>query len=355
MNHTAILSRAWRITLDYRVLWLFGFLVALGGGGGGGGIQWIFGDQSGGAAAGSGEPAGWDAVLGNPNLPPGLRHFLEILRDELARYQWEQLAPALITLAAMAICCLLIVIVVLTILHYIARVALIRGVDRIEATGAAPTWREGFRLGWSQRTFRLFVLELLVFGAIVFCIAAAVAMVAVPLLTMGLAGGARPFLGIAIGLVLLFCLLFPFVIAISIALGVLGELWAREITLAGRGIGDAIAEGWHHARQRLAEVGLLWLLLLLVGWLFTAVFVPLSLVVLAIAGSIGLGIGYTIFAVAGSALWALGIGGAAFLLFMMIPLTFVLGLWEVFKSSAWTLAWRSLAYPAPPPEPDLAL
>jgi hypothetical protein len=250
---------------------------------------------------------------------------------------------------------LLLVFIVTLILRYIARVALIRGVDRIEETGGAPTWREGFRLGWGPRTFRLFVLELIVFGAIAFCVAAAVAVVATPLLVMGLAGGARTFLGTALGLVLLLCLLFPFAIAIAIVLGILGEFWAREIALADRGIGDAIAEGYQRARGRAVDVGLLWLILVVAGWVFTAVFVMLTFLALAIAGSIGLGIGYTIYAAAGSALWALGIGAAAFLLFMVLPLTFVLGLWEVFKSSAWTLAWRALAAPAPPPAPDPAV
>lgn len=34
INYSAILSRAWNITWKYKILWIFGFLAALGSGGG---------------------------------------------------------------------------------------------------------------------------------------------------------------------------------------------------------------------------------------------------------------------------------------------------------------------------------
>ena len=45
--------------------------------------------------------------------------------------------------------------VVATIVRYVVRTALYRSVDQIEETGTAPTWRQGFRLGWSNRALRM--------------------------------------------------------------------------------------------------------------------------------------------------------------------------------------------------------
>jgi hypothetical protein len=362
MNHSTILSRAFEITRRYKVLWLFGFLVALASGGNGGGINYAFsGSGSGGGSAGAGRGAssGWEDLLNNPQLPPGIRRFLETLQQEVIRYRWEEIAPTLIGGVAVLLCCLALVFLVVQVLRYVARVALIRGVDQIEATGGAPTWREGFRMGWSHRTFRLFVLEVIVFGVAAFCIGALMAIAIVPMVigiagvSQGASSNAIAVPAILLGFGMLACLI-PFGIVIGIALSVLGELWAREIVLADRGIGDALADGYHRARRRLADVGLLWLILLLAGMVFGVIMILVAILILLVAGSIAVGIGYIVFAVSASALWSLAIGGAALMLGMMIPMTLIAGLWEVFRSSVWTLAWRELAAPSPLPMPDPA-
>lgn len=359
MNHSAILSRAFEITRRHKVLWLFGFLVALAGGGSGG-INFAFRGSGRSVGAGSGATSGWEDVLNNPDLPVGLRRFLETLQLELMRYRWEEIAPTLIGGIAVLLCCLFLVFLVMFVLRYVARVALIRGVDQIESTGGAPTWREGFGLGWSHRTFRLFALELIVFAVMAFSIGALIAIAVVPMVfgivgaSQGASSNAIAVPAIVIGALMLACLI-PFAIVIGVALSVLGEFWAREIALADRGIGDALADGYHRARRRLADVGLLWLILLLAGMVFGVIMILAAVMVLLVAGSIAVGIGYIIYAISASALWSLAFGAAALMLFAAIPMTLVAGLWEVFRSSAWTLAWRDLAVPSPLPEPDPAL
>ena len=139
MHYTDLIRRAWQITWRYKVLWIFGILLALTGSGGSSG--------GGGSSSGSGGGA-VPPMPGLPNFDPGL----------------------VFAFSALCCCLLLILVIALTILRYVARTALYRGVDQIEATGAAPTWREGFRLGWSNRAFRLWLLDLVVW--IPFAIAA---------------------------------------------------------------------------------------------------------------------------------------------------------------------------------------
>ena len=106
-------------------------------------------------------------------------------------------------------CCIfLIAIVIGTIVHYVARAALYRSVDQIEETGVAPKWREGFRLGWSNRSFRMWLLDLIV--GIPFFIAAMLLLLlgATPLLLLAVDSSAAKALGViaTIGLELLIML-----------------------------------------------------------------------------------------------------------------------------------------------------
>jgi uncharacterized membrane protein len=103
---------------------------------------------------------------------------------QLGRW-FAQFDPRLYVGLFVACCCLLVIFVIIAVIvRYVARAALIRSVDQIEATGSAPTWREGFRLGWSNRTFRLWLLELIVFILVGLAALVLVAAAAWPLLLL---------------------------------------------------------------------------------------------------------------------------------------------------------------------------
>ena len=59
-NFGEILTRAWKITWKYKVLWIFGILASCSQGGGGGG---------------GGGNTGFQTGISDQNLPPALRHF----------------------------------------------------------------------------------------------------------------------------------------------------------------------------------------------------------------------------------------------------------------------------------------
>ncbi len=223
MNQIDLIRRAWRLTWRHKVLWIFGFLLALTGSSGG----WSW--------SGNSRGFGGQSFDGFKNVP-GLRNF-----DPATAFR--NLNPgALIGILVPCCCLLLLVGIAAAIVNYVARAAVYRMVDEIEATGAAPDWRAGLRLGWSNRTFRLFLLDLVV-AISVAAGALIVAGVAVaPLLLLGGAGGGARLLGIILtvllGLVFLVVLLFA-----VLALSVLSQFWSREIVLRDLRAGQAVGRG----------------------------------------------------------------------------------------------------------------
>jgi hypothetical protein len=311
MHHTDLIKRAWKITWRFKVLWIFGILLALAGGGGSGG---------GGSSGGSGGRAGIPPMPSLGQINPGL----------------------VLSLAALCCCLLVIWIIALTMVRYIALTALYRGVDQIEASGAAPTWREGFRLGWSNRAFRLWLLDLAVL--IPFAIAAVVLLVlgASPLLLLFIDNPVARGIGIAVtvGLELL---VIGLLIVAGIILSVLRKFWSREVAIADCNIGEALVTGYHLVRGRLKDVSVMWLLMTAIGLGFGLVFVPVAFVILMLALAVGGGLGYALFRLTDSVLWAALFGLPPFLLIMLVPLLLIQGIYLVFESSTWTLTYREVA------------
>jgi len=318
MNHTGILKRAFEIVRRYPVLWLFGILVALtsGGGGGSGSSGYNFNQA--------------DFQRGNW---PGWLPF----------DRWSRFDPSAYIGIIVFCCCLLLILgIVALIVQYVARTALIRGVDQIEDAGGAPTWREGFRLGWSNRAFRLWLLELIVGILVTLAALVLLALCASPLLLLLIRSEVARVIGIA-STVLLGLLWLLVLIITAIALSLLGKFWEREIVLADRGIGEALSGGYMLVRRRLKDVGVMWLLMLAINIGFAILMLPVALVLAAVAGALGAALGFGIHAATGgSVVWAIAAGMPVFLLVLSIPLAFVGGIFESYRSSVWTLTYREV-------------
>ncbi len=323
MNHSALLKRAFNITKRFRVLWLFGILVALTGGG----------------ASAPGNSSGYN--FNESDLQSG--NWPNWLPVDQWRQWFEQFDPSRYLGLFVACCCLLVILaIVALIVHYVARTALIRSVDQIEATGGAPTWRAGWRLGWSNRAFRLWLLELIVGVLVMLAALVLLAVAASPLLLLLTQSDAARTIGVIIT-VLLGLPVILILIAAGIALSVLGQFWARQIALGDRSIGDAISAGYAQVRRRLRDLGVMWLFMAGIQIAFTIALIPVILLVLMIAGLLGGGLGYAVYALADSVPWAIAAGLPIFLLILIIPLTFISGLYETFRSSVWTLTYREVA------------
>ena len=134
MDHFKVLKRAWDITWRYRVLWVFGLLLALATsrGGGSGGAQYnVSGDEF---ASFSG-----DFPISSAPPPP------EVIAS---------IVGALIAIGLALACVFLILIVVFTVIRYVSETALIRLVDDHEETGEKRSLGRGIQMGWSRSALR---------------------------------------------------------------------------------------------------------------------------------------------------------------------------------------------------------
>ncbi len=125
-------------------------------------------------------------------------------------------------------------------------------------------------------------------------------------------------------------------------MGIFSQFWSREIALADRGVGEALATGYALARRRLKDMAVLWLLLFAIGLGYGLVFVVVLVAVLLLAAAVGGGIGLAVHMLTQSVGWAVAAGLPLFLLILFVPTVFIQGLWLVFESAAWTLAYREI-------------
>ncbi|MBS1250975.1 MAG: hypothetical protein MAG451_00004 [Anaerolineales bacterium] len=299
MDYFGILERSFAITRRYRVLWVFGFLLALfsAGGGAGNGFQYTF--------QGNEVPPSQFAM--GPSL--GLILILVIVT----------LAIGLAILAA--------------IINYVCQTALIGLVGEIEE-GEDPTVRHGFDVGWSRSALRLFGVDIAIFVP-VFLIAIFLALlIIVPLFMIADQGDLGP-----VVFVLLCCaaVFVPVIIAGAIILSILKTFFYRQVVLAGNSVFDAMRNGYRLVRANLGQVIAMWLIMFVIGLVWAAVNFLVGLVALAFVG----GPAALMYAVFESGLAAV-LGALPFLLPAIVIFAFINALYTVFTSAVWTLTYLEL-------------
>ena len=314
MDHLKILSRAWTMSWRYKALWLFGFLFVLAGGAGGysGG-----GGSRGGSSSGGGFPQ-WSL--------PGM-----------SAIPWNTVL--IIALAIVAV--IIALIVVLTIVRYVAETALIAGVDETESTGEAFTVRRGFRLGWSRQAWRLFLTDLTIGLVLVFGVLVLLALAASPLLLLLV--NVDVVRVIAVGATTLLALpTILFFIVVGVAFSLVRPYIQRRVVLGRQGVLASIRQGLKLVWVSLRDTGLMWLLLIAVSFVWGIVKIPVLIIAVALSlvlGGAPAGLAYLI-----SHSWEITaiLGGSLFLLVLVPVMSFVEGLFQVYHSSAWTLAYRQV-------------
>jgi hypothetical protein len=336
MDHIKILKRAFDITKTYRMLWIFGIILALTTGGGG---------NRGGSNNGGNQGS---AITPPPNFkwPPDL--------SQLRNWQFPdinlapQVANALIGVGIALACLVLLLIVISAIARYVSETSLIRMVDGYEATEEKLSFRQGFRLGWSRSAFRIFLIDLLVILAVIVVFLPLILIALLPLLawttnnnTLGVTGTVA-----TVGMMLLVIFIG---ILVAIALSLLLHFFRRACILEERGVTDSIRRGFALARQRPWDIILMGLMLfgIWLGWIILMIPVALllliaSLVIAGIPAALAGGIASLVSQGATPWIVAAVVGAPVFLVVFIGPLLFLAGLMEVFKSSTWTLTYREM-------------
>lgn len=320
MDYGHILTRAWQIAWRWKILWILGFLVALGEGGGSGNpFSYTLND---------GNNASWGPWPGGGNLGDwGYWSF--------PPQDW---AGAVLGIVG-GLCCLgLLIGIAAWVLSLIARGGLIAAVRDVEDAGTTTlrdAWRAGVRRFWTLAGIWLLTLipallaTVVVVVLIVFSVAGGVigSEMSDPATIFGAVG---PWLlcGLPLGCVLLL---------VSFVLGFVRVYAERAAVLDGLGWLDAFRYGWEVFKRNVGPTLVFWLVTLVVG-------LVVSVVALAAMGILAVPAIAIVSGSEGSA-WTLipiALGG----LLAVIVLSVLGAIVQTFISVLWTLVYRALPHRA---------
>jgi len=351
----SVLKRSWQILWNYKVLWIFGFLLAITSGGSSGGTGGSnFSNMHSRMNNYSGRLSGWPAQA-QSWLQSNFGPWFATPEKTFTTILWVVLA-----VVAFAI----VIGLLLALVRYPAEAAVLRMVDDHEQTGSKLSFKQGWHLGWNRRAFRMWVIDLIM-GApgIVFGIVSAI--IGFSFVHRALLGQLRDVAGAAIvaPLVLLFMLLIVIVL-LAVFLGILRQYMVRYAAIEGTSIGESLSQGWSLFKRHAGPTFLTWIVLvgvkivvgiamILVVFLLIPTYVIMAIpgtIVAAIPGGIAFGITTLI----NPQVWPWIIGALVaipfFFLVTLSPLSFVEGWIHIFSTNSWTLAFRQLrAMEAVPP------
>jgi len=359
MDPIKILKRAWHILWSYRALWVFGLILALAGAG----------SHGNGSNSSSRHEANPQSSQQQP-LPQDMREAFKQGSQEMQRLFNEGLTKAgiskeelstLIWIGVIFVVLCLIFGLVLAVARYVSETAVIRMVDEYENTGTKMTIKQGFRIGWSRTSWRLFLINLLVNLPLILGIVLLLTGVGIAIFRSMSQGFQQPATFTIVALIGVMFLLIFVVAIISIFLGLLRHFFWRACALENLGVRESLSRGFQMARENWKNIGLMWLVMIGLGivWAIVSIIaiiltIPVVLVT-AVAGALVAVIpvllagGLTSLFLHG---WLPWIVGTLFVLPLFFTIAFspwlLLGSWQtVFASTVWTLVYRELkALPA---------
>lgn len=361
-----ILKQAWHLLWNYKVLWIFGFLLAVTGGMGGGGNGRL----------------GYQGQETRERPPLSAPRFEERMPWAREANQWlaENVEPlfateqrALQTIVWLVIGAIVVIVLLsipLMLVYYPSTTATIRMVDDHEQTGAKVGFRQGWKLGWNRTAFRLWVIDLIVSLPVLIFIAS--------LLGLGFwifsiaESGQRTVAvtGVVAAIGCTFLVIFLFTI-VMVFLQLLRQFFWRAAALEGLGVRASFRRGWEIFQRNWQSAAVMWLVMLgvrigyaIVGFIATFLLVPVMILTGLAGGLVGAIPGFlvgglvSLFAPPWVAI-LVGILVAApfFGLLFLSPLLLLDGWMKIYESSVWTLTFRemkaleNLASPAELPAP----
>jgi hypothetical protein len=352
VNIGKILKRSWYILWNYRILWIFGILLALTTGRGGGSSN-----------------GGSSSTTQTPNTPTGNFPSIPENAPEWARQlgQWftqnvqpmfvhpEQYIGTFVMIAVIVFLIGLLISTLAAFVRYPAETAVMRMVDEYEQSGRKVGFRQGWKLGWTRRAFRLWLIDLiLAIPALVFVLmilGAGLIIYYSVSATFQVINGAG--VVAAIGMTFLSVLLL---IVVAIFLHLVRNFFARAAVLEDLSVGAALSSGWAMFKRNWKSAGLMWLVMIgigfgmgIAGMIAFFVLIPAYLILLipaAIVAALPALITYGITSIfaSGPLGWIITILVALpfFLITLFAPLLLFGGWFNLFESNVWTLTYREI-------------
>jgi hypothetical protein len=214
----------------------------------------------------------------------------------------------------------------------------------------AVTVREGWRFGWANRTWRVFLLSLLIGIPATILTIGLILLALSPLLLLMLDNTASTVLGVI--LTIFACILvFILLLIAGVIIAPIQELAWRGIALDQQGVIGSLRQTINLIKQRFKDVAIMWLLMfgVALAWGIVALLVvlPVSLIAAILVGGIPAGLVY-LFSQSG---WGALIVGAPLALLVLILISSAAnGFYLIYQSVAWTLAYLELQNPIVSPQ-----
>jgi hypothetical protein len=350
-----ILKRSWHVLWNYRMLWVFGFILAL-------------------AMAGNNVPDNsrytlndgqrnnqrqndWEGLQGNT--------FAEKMEDAFRQMsnglqQLQEQYPVEFRLGVSAIITFFVVMVILgiltAILRYVAETSSIRMVDEYEHSGVKVGFRQAWKYGWSHAAWRVFLANFIIHlpVLVLFVVLALVGW----WIFSAFMGGVESIIisSLIAGSGLAFLLIFITVI-VMVVLSVVRDFAWRMIVLEGAGVLEALRSATALIRRQWKNVGLMWLVMigLKLAWGIAFIILIFPLLIVSIFTAVG-GVAVAIvpsLLTAGVAsllsapdywpwIFAAIIGLPFFFVVAFSPILLVGGWSQIYQTSVWTLTYREL-------------
>jgi len=370
MDPVKILKRAWHILWSYRALWVFGLILALTAAGSSGGSG-----NNGARFSGDGNTQRYEAPLPENWREEVGKGFKEA-REELeklftkgvpeAGISGGELTAFLWTIGAFVVVMMLIGIV-MAIARYVSETAVIKMVDEYEATDTKMSIRNGFRIGWSRTSWRLFLINLIVH--IPAFVLLGVLVIAGFIVYRMVAGGNETFaVAGMVGLIGVVVLVIFVVAILSIILMLLRQFFWRVCALEDVGVGESLRRGFAMVRENWKNVGLMWLIMIGLGiaWIIVSFIAVILLIPVVILTSVVAAVVVVVPGLLLVGLFSLFLGGylpwiagGLFVAPLFFTIAFspwvLLTAWQqIYASTVWTLTYRELKA-LPLETPDLEI
>jgi hypothetical protein len=268
----------------------------------------------------------------------------------------RRVAVEFLTVLAVLAAAFAVTLIVAKFARYVSEAALIRMVGDYEDTGERLGIRRGLRLGFSRTAWRFFLIDLVIDVPVIGAFLALFALSFLPVV-FGIQGS-TPATVIAGSLLTggLFAVGVVLAILAGTFLSVLKRIFRQACALESLGAMASIRRGWAVVRRKPIDVFVMWLIMLGIGlgWalaiaLSFLVLFPLLILSIILGSAAGALPAYLVFLLSSlifegalPVLLAVMVGLPIFILVMLAPWWCLGGLMEVFKSSAWTLAYREL-------------
>jgi hypothetical protein len=310
MDFGKVLTRAWHIIWNNKIIWLFGIFASCGS-------QSRFSSSS---------NYSFDSRSFNGprdvNLPDGLRQFF----FNMERFFERTPDDRLLGIGLGILCLILVIALIAFLLSVLGRLSVIKGALRADAgekLSFSQLWEDGIiYFGRGLVLNLLLALAVFVLGLLF-----AVAFALIGAFTFGIG---------LICLLPIICLLIP----IGIAYGVYVELANVALVAEDLSVSEAFSRGWNVMRDNLGNIAIMALILVIGGGVLSFIFaLPLAAVV--VPAFIG-------FIVNEGRAFGTGLAISAGLLVVAIPLVILLsGILRSYIVSAWTLTYTELSGSAP--------